>query len=103
MVSMRDGVKLATDVYLPYEDYPPHGCILIRLPYNKDNVEQFLNGQDYDLEEWVDGGWPFVVQDERGFFGRSWCANEMKEHNLKANICQANTSLSKKKTKLIKK
>jgi len=68
MVSMRDGVKLATDVYLPYEDYPPHGCILIRLPYNKDNVEQFLNGQDYDLEEWINDGWPFVVQDERGFF-----------------------------------
>ena len=35
------------------------------------------------------------LEDERGFFGRSWCANEMKEHGLKANICQANTSLSK--------
>ncbi|KYK34540.1 MAG: hypothetical protein AYK22_05275 [Thermoplasmatales archaeon SG8-52-3] len=68
MVSMRDGIKLATDVYLPYEGCPPHGSILIRLPYNKDNVEHFLNGQGYDLEEWVESGWPFIVQDERGYY-----------------------------------
>lgn len=37
------------------------------------------------------------LEDERGFFGRSWCANEMKEHGLNADICQANTSLSKEK------
>lgn len=37
------------------------------------------------------------LEDDRGFFGRSWCANEMKEHGLNANICQANTSLSKTK------
>lgn len=37
------------------------------------------------------------LEDERGFFGRSWCANEMKDHGLNANICQANTSLSKQK------
>lgn len=35
--------------------------------------------------------------DERGFFGRSWCANEMKDHGLNANLCQANTSFSSKK------
>jgi dTDP-4-dehydrorhamnose 3,5-epimerase len=37
------------------------------------------------------------LEDERGFFGRSWCANEMKAHGLKTNIAQANTSFSKKK------
>ncbi len=37
------------------------------------------------------------IQDERGFFGRSWCANEMKEHGLNAEVRQANTSLSKQK------
>ena len=68
MISMRDGVKLATDVYLPYEGCPPHGSILIRLPYNKDYVETFLNGQGYDLEEWVENNWSFVVQDERGCY-----------------------------------
>ena len=34
------------------------------------------------------------IADERGFFGRSWCAREMQDHGLKANLCQANTSLS---------
>ena len=59
MVPMRDGIKLATDVYLPYEDYPPHGCILIRTPYNKDNI---------NLSGWADAGWPSIVQDMRGRF-----------------------------------
>lgn len=68
MVPMRDGVHLATDVYLPYEGCPPHGCILIRMPYNKNNIQQYLNGQDYNLAEWVNSGWPFIVQDERGYY-----------------------------------
>lgn len=37
------------------------------------------------------------MEDERGFFGRSWCANEMKQHGLNADVRQANTSLSEKK------
>ncbi len=37
------------------------------------------------------------LEDDRGFFGRSWCANEMKEHGLSSNICQSNTSFSAKK------
>mgnify|MGYP001578364200 FL=1 len=35
--------------------------------------------------------------DERGFFGRSWCAKEMEQHGLKGNIAQINTSRSKKR------
>lgn len=37
------------------------------------------------------------LEDERGFFGRSWCANEMAEHGLNSVIKQANTSFSKTK------
>ncbi len=37
------------------------------------------------------------IGDERGFFGRSWCQNEMKEHGLIGNIAQINTSFSKEK------
>lgn len=37
------------------------------------------------------------MEDERGFFGRSWCANEMKDHGLNYGVCQANTSLSLRK------
>jgi dTDP-4-dehydrorhamnose 3,5-epimerase len=44
----------------------------------------------------------FVIEitkliDERGFFGRSWCKNEMEANGLKTNIVQVNTSLSIKK------
>lgn len=35
MLPMRDGVKLATDIYRP-EGHPPFPVILIRTPYNKD-------------------------------------------------------------------
>ena len=35
------------------------------------------------------------IGDERGFFGRSWCANEMTEAGLNPKIAQINTSLSK--------
>jgi dTDP-4-dehydrorhamnose 3,5-epimerase len=34
------------------------------------------------------------LEDDRGFFGRSWCRQEMLVHGLKAEILQANTSLS---------
>lgn len=37
------------------------------------------------------------IGDERGFFGRSWCKNEMEEHGLNGNLAQINTSLSKQK------
>ena len=36
-------------------------------------------------------------EDERGFFGRSWCVNEMKDHGININILQANISLNKRK------
>jgi dTDP-4-dehydrorhamnose 3,5-epimerase len=37
------------------------------------------------------------MTDERGFFARSWCSHEMKQHGLKGNIAQINTSRSKNK------
>lgn len=37
------------------------------------------------------------LEDERGFFGRSWCKNEMEEHGLNANVVQANVSFNHKK------
>jgi len=40
MVPMRDGVKLATDVYLPEGD-GPWPTALIRTPYNKDGARGF--------------------------------------------------------------
>ncbi len=37
------------------------------------------------------------IEDERGFFGRSFCRREMEEHGLTGEIMQANTSFSHKR------
>ncbi len=37
------------------------------------------------------------IEDDRGFFGRAWCANEFTEHGLNRNFVQMNTSFTKKK------
>ncbi len=61
MVPMRDGVKLATDVYVPPKNSSPHGVILIRTPYDKSNVFTVALGKT-----WAKQGWPTVIQDLRG-------------------------------------
>jgi predicted acyl esterase len=57
---MRDGVKLATDVYVQKRTQP-HGAILIRTPYNK--LGLVMLGMN-----WAQNGWPTVGQDMRGRF-----------------------------------
>jgi len=52
MVFMRDGIRLATDVYLPDGGSPPHGSILIRTPYDKNSM---------NMGDWADIGWPTIV------------------------------------------
>ena len=37
------------------------------------------------------------MEDERGFFGRSWCKREMEEHGLNGNVVQTNVSFNKVK------
>ncbi len=59
MVAMRDGVKLATDVYLP-EGQGPWPVILTRTPYNKSRFNQSV--------QWTSNGYAYVVQDCRGRF-----------------------------------
>ena len=59
MVPMRDGIHLATDVYLPIKFDKPHGGIFLRTPYDKD--ELYVLGVLLALV-----GWPCVIQDIRG-------------------------------------
>lgn len=64
MIEMSDGVRLATDVYLPGAD-APLPTVLMRLPYGK---------RDYgEVRFWVDKlvsrGFAVVVQDMRGRYG----------------------------------
>jgi predicted acyl esterase len=62
MVAMRDGVKLATDVYLPAGN-GPWPVILTRTPYNK--VSMLGAGRP---SFWTAKGYAIVVQDCRGRF-----------------------------------
>lgn len=61
MVSMRDGVKLATDVHLP-EGEGPWPAVLVMTPYNKNGVAVFS-------AETGKRGYALVAQDFRGRFG----------------------------------
>ncbi len=60
MLPMRDGVRLATDVYLP-EGEPPFPVILIRTPYGKNALKAIG-------EEGARRGYAVVIQDTRGRF-----------------------------------
>jgi predicted acyl esterase len=64
MVPMRDGVRLATDTYLP----PGHGrwpTVLVRLPYDKNGRYTFM---PHLAAHVTARGYAFVVQDVRGRF-----------------------------------
>ena len=37
------------------------------------------------------------IQDERGFFARTWCKKEFEAHDLKSKLVQCNTSFNKKR------
>ena len=60
IVSVRDGTKLATDVYLPPGKHPPLPALLHRTPYNK-------AGQGIPFR-YLDEGYAVVWQDFRGRF-----------------------------------
>jgi predicted acyl esterase len=68
MVPMRDGVRLATDVYLPEGQGIGRGrrpAVLVRLPYDKAGRYTFMPMLAPHVTE---RGYAFVVQDVRGKF-----------------------------------
>lgn len=62
MVLTRDGVQLATDVYLP-PDVSQHSAILVRTPYDK---QSFYTALKFEAEYFCSRGFVFVAQDVRG-------------------------------------
>src|SRR4030095_8712229 len=60
MVPMRDGVKLATSIFLP-PGKGPWPAVLVRTPYGKDL-------QSTGNSVWTNRGFALVVQDCRGTF-----------------------------------
>jgi len=70
MVPMRDGVRLATDIYRPKNATGPVPIIWIRTPYNF-NFWDVRNGLPADMRAAltaVKRGYAYVVQNERGHF-----------------------------------
>ncbi|GCE31497.1 X-Pro dipeptidyl-peptidase [Dictyobacter alpinus] len=73
MVPMRDGVRLATDVYRPKQDgqWP---VLLTRVPYSKDvrvgedRAKYLFLEMDLDLTRAIQAGYVVVIQDTRGTF-----------------------------------
>ncbi len=63
MVPMRDGVKLATNVFLP-EGEGPWPVVLSRTPYNKGKAE----AREKAEKQYLTNGYARVVQDCRGRF-----------------------------------
>ncbi|MEW2571809.1 CocE/NonD family hydrolase [Streptomyces sp. NPDC047070] len=65
MVRMPDGIRLATDVYLPEPVGAPRPAVLVRLPYDKSGRYTFLPDITARLTAY---GFAAVVQDVRGKF-----------------------------------
>jgi predicted acyl esterase len=63
-VRMRDGVRLATDVYLPAGGRPA-AAVLVRLPYDKASRYTFF---PFAARYFTERGYALVVQDVRGKF-----------------------------------
>lgn len=63
MVPMRDGVRLATDVYLPKEGDGPYPVVFVKTPYNFNKI----GGVQLEwATEAIERGYAFVMQNERG-------------------------------------
>jgi putative CocE/NonD family hydrolase len=70
MMPMRDGVRLATDVYRPKNSAGKVPTIFVRTPYNF-NYWDVRNGVPRDMAQMlaaVKRGYAYVIQNERGHF-----------------------------------
>ena len=70
MIPMRDGVRLATDVYRPKDAAGKVPTIFVRTPYNF-NFWDVRNGVPSDMTQILNAvkrGYAYVVQNERGHF-----------------------------------
>jgi uncharacterized protein len=70
MMPMRDGVRLATDIYRPKDTSRPVPVMFVRTPYNF-NYWDVRAGAPRDMSaalDWVRRGYAYVQQNERGKF-----------------------------------
>jgi putative CocE/NonD family hydrolase len=64
MIAMRDGTRLATDIYTP-DSGGPYPLILERTPYNKENATMMWSHTHTHL---LEHGYAVAIQDTRGRF-----------------------------------
>jgi uncharacterized protein len=64
MIPMRDGTRLATDIYIP-ESAGPYPLVLERTPYNKENATMMWSHTHTHL---LERGYAVAIQDTRGRF-----------------------------------
>ncbi|MFN0120467.1 MAG: CocE/NonD family hydrolase [Blastocatellia bacterium] len=70
MIPMRDGVRIATDVYRPKDTSKKYPAVFVRTPYNF-NFQDVRNRAPRDLSNELDAvkrGYAFVEMNERGHF-----------------------------------
>jgi putative CocE/NonD family hydrolase len=70
MVPMRDGKRMATDVYRPKDESKKYPTVFVRTPYNF-NFWDVRNGAPRDMRNELDAvkrGYAFVEMNERGHF-----------------------------------
>ena len=67
MVPMRDGVRLATDAWIPAGSEPAP-VLLVRLPYSKDMTALYAYGLIPNVFALIEAGYAVVYQDCRGTF-----------------------------------
>jgi len=72
MVSMRDGVQLATDVYR-LDGEAPASVLLTRTPYDKEHTVS--GSTTFDILRAVQAGYTVVIQDVRGRFASEGAFN----------------------------
>ncbi|MGE3887670.1 MAG: CocE/NonD family hydrolase, partial [Vicinamibacterales bacterium] len=68
MMPMRDGIRLATDIYRPKDAKGPVPIVFSKTPYNF-NYWDVRNRVPADMSTplaWVKRGYAYVVQNERG-------------------------------------
>jgi hypothetical protein len=74
VIRMRDGVRLATDIYLPAQGRPPYPVLLERTPYGKRGTNHGDRSRENPVPrakpeiaaEFAAGGYAYVLQDCRG-------------------------------------
>ena len=72
MVPLRDGVKLATDIYRQ-EDTGATPVLVARTPYNKDGM--LAGGETFNILRAVQAGYTVVTQDVRGRYASEGAFN----------------------------